>query len=456
MRVVTADEAVAGIQSGHRVFVHGGAAVPPCWSPPWSPGPASCGTWSSSTAISWGRPPTWRRSWPAASATGRSSSAPTCARRCRPGGRTSSPSSSRTSPRCSAPGGSPWTWPCSTSRRRTPTASARSAPRSTWRGGGARRPDGGRPAQPGDAPQPGRLLRPRRPLRRHARRRRAAAGGRRGRRPPPSGHRGPRGRAGRGRGDAAAGHRGHPRTPCCALRGHRDLGVHTEMFSDGVVDLVEAGVITGARSRSTAGKVVAPSSSAAAAVRLRPRQPDGRAAPLRLHERHRRDPPPPAMTAINSALQIDLTGQVCADSLGPALQRRRRPDGLHARGRPPAEGGMPIIALPATAPAARSRASSPSWRAGAGVTTTRAHVHRGHRVRRRRPVRTSLRERAAALIAHRAPTSATTSHVRHDASTTSERRPGTRRSSASGIGLGTSGPSVRAGRQWRSSAYGMA
>ena len=107
------------------------------------------------------------------------------------------------------------------------------------------------------------------------------------------------------------------------------------------------------------------------------------------------------MVAINSAIEVDLTGQVVADSIGHRMySRRRRPDGLHPR-RGAGAGGRSIIALPSTAARrARARASSRRLREGAGVVTTRAHV---------RTVVTewgvaelfgrSLRERAAALIA---------------------------------------------------------
>ena len=206
--------AVAAVRSGQRVFVHGGAAVPRALLAALvaRAGPASCGTWSWSTCTPWARPPTRRRSWPAASATGPCSSAPTCARRCRPGGRTSCPSSSRTSRTSSAPGACPWTWPCSTSPRRTPTASAPWAPRWTWP---RRRPSRRatviaqlNPAVPrslGDSfVHAGRFhatLAVDEPPAEEA----PAAPGRGG-----GGHRGPRGRAGGGRGDPAAGHRGHP------------------------------------------------------------------------------------------------------------------------------------------------------------------------------------------------------------------------------------------------------
>jgi 4-hydroxybutyrate CoA-transferase len=108
-----------------------------------------------------------------------------------------------------------------------------------------------------------------------------------------------------------------PNAVLASLTGHRDLGVHTEMFSDGVVDLVERGVITGAKKPVFKGKVVASFVMGTAktyrfvdnnpAVEMLPCDVTNDTARIRRH---------PQMTAINSAIQVDLTGQVCADSIG--------------------------------------------------------------------------------------------------------------------------------------------
>jgi len=104
------------------------------------------------------------------------------------------------------------------------------------------------------------------------------------------------------------------------LRQHKDLGIHTELFSDGVIDLVEAGVITGAVKTFHPGKIVAGflfgSQRLYRLVRNNPL--------IELHSTdYVNDPYNIAqndkMVAINSALQVDLTGQVCADSMGPCL-----------------------------------------------------------------------------------------------------------------------------------------
>ncbi len=117
-----------------------------------------------------------------------------------------------------------------------------------------------------------------------------------------------------------------------ALADRRDLGVHSEMFSDGVLDLVERGVITGARKAIDRGKIVASFVIGSRhlldfiddnpIVELRSADYTNNTHLIRQFEH---------MVAVNSAIQVDLTGQVCAESLGVAhLQRRRRPDGLHA------------------------------------------------------------------------------------------------------------------------------
>jgi 4-hydroxybutyrate CoA-transferase len=167
-----------------------------------------------------------------------------------------------------------------------------------------------------------------------------------------------------------------PNAVLAALRGHRDLGVHTEMFSDGVVELVEAGVITGARKPVHPGKVVASFVVGTGRtyafvhdnpmVELHPCDYTNDTALIRRH---------PAMTAINSALQVDLTGQVCADSLGPRVYSGVGGQMDFMRGAALAPRGKPVIALPATAKGGTLSRIVPVLSPGAGVTTTRAHVH---------------------------------------------------------------------------------
>ncbi|MBI5528330.1 MAG: GNAT family N-acetyltransferase [Deltaproteobacteria bacterium] len=160
------------------------------------------------------------------------------------------------------------------------------------------------------------------------------------------------------------------------LRQRKDLGVHTEMFTDGIVELVEDGVITNAKKKIHPGKVIA-----TFCVGTR-----------RLYDRLDRNPKfafYPAdyvsdpwviaknenVVAINGALQVDLTGQVCADSLGHNFYSGIGSQVDFIRGAARAQNGRPVIALPSTAcNGAVSRIVS-SLTPGAGVVTTRADVH---------------------------------------------------------------------------------
>jgi acyl-CoA hydrolase len=190
-----------------------------------------------------------------------------------------------------------------------------------------------------------------------------------------------------------------------ALRGKRDLGVHTEMFTDTVVDLVEAGVINGSRKERNRGKIVAAFMLGTQRlydfvhdnpmVEMRPVDFTNDTHVIRSFSR---------MTAINSAIEIDLTGQIVADSIGHRMYSGVGGQMDFVRGASLAPEGQAIIALPSTAmDGARSRIVA-SLEEGAGVVTTRAHA---------RTVVTehgvaelwgrSLRERARALIAIAAP-----------------------------------------------------
>lgn len=190
-----------------------------------------------------------------------------------------------------------------------------------------------------------------------------------------------------------------------ALGGKKDLGVHTEMFTDTVVDLVEAGVINGSRKERNRGKIVAAFLMGTRRaydfvhdnpmIEMRPVDFTNDTAVIRSFTR---------MTAINSAVEIDLTGQIVADSIGHRMYSGVGGQMDFVRGASLAAEGRAIIALPATArDGAQSRIVA-SLQEGAGVVTTRAHA---------RTVVTehgiaelwgrSLRERAKALIAIAAP-----------------------------------------------------
>ena len=160
-----------------------------------------------------------------------------------------------------------------------------------------------------------------------------------------------------------------------SLDSHKDLGVHTEMFSDGVVRLVEAGVVTGARKRVHPGKLVA--GFVLGTRRLYDFVDDNpQVAMLDIAYVNdtaviRRNP---KVTAINSAIEVDLTGQVCADSIGTRQFSGVGGQMDFIRGASLSEGGKPIIALPSVTRRGESRVV-PYLKEGAGVVTTRAHVH---------------------------------------------------------------------------------
>jgi 4-hydroxybutyrate CoA-transferase len=192
-----------------------------------------------------------------------------------------------------------------------------------------------------------------------------------------------------------------PAATALFLRDKKDLGIHTEMFTDSIVDLVEAGVITGARKERNRGKIVASFMMGSQRlydfvhdnpeVEMRPVEFTNDTHVIRSFSR---------MVAINSAIEVDLTGQVVADSIGHRLYSGVGGQMDFVRGAGLADEGKAFIALPSTAArGAHSRIVS-SLKEGAGVVTTRAHV---------RQVATewgvaelfgrSLCERAKALIA---------------------------------------------------------
>lgn len=193
---------------------------------------------------------------------------------------------------------------------------------------------------------------------------------------------------------------GIPNAVLQQLKGARNLGVHTEMISDGVVDLVESGVITGACKAIHPGKIVATFVMGSKRlyefvndnpiIEMRPAEYTNDTSIIRRNSK---------MIAINSALQVDLTGQVCAESIGYKMFSGVGGQMDFMRGAALSEGGKAIIALPSTAGGEEYSRIVPLLDVGAGVTTTRAHVQyvvteygiaylRGN----------TLRERAKALI----------------------------------------------------------
>ena len=160
------------------------------------------------------------------------------------------------------------------------------------------------------------------------------------------------------------------------LNDKHDLGVHTEMFSDRVVDLVERGVITNRFKRIHPNRITTGFVNGTKrlydfvhdnpTVEFHPSDRVNDTALIRQNDK---------MIAINSALEIDLTGQVCADSLGHRIYSGigGQMDFIH--GAALSNGGKPVIALPATAAKGTVSRIVPELKPGAGVVTTRGHVH---------------------------------------------------------------------------------
>lgn len=161
------------------------------------------------------------------------------------------------------------------------------------------------------------------------------------------------------------------------LTDHKHLGVHTEMFSDGIVTLVERGVIDGEMKSLHPGKIIA--GFLLGTSRLYDFVNDNPIVEMHPTE-YVNDPfvisRNDRMVAINSAIEIDLTGQVCSDSIGSRLYSGvgGQVDFIYGASR--SKGGIPIIALPATATVKGQVVSKivPILKQGAGVVTTRSHV----------------------------------------------------------------------------------
>ena len=165
-----------------------------------------------------------------------------------------------------------------------------------------------------------------------------------------------------------------PDATLAALSGHRDLGIHSEMFSDGVVELVEKGVINGSKKKTHREIIVA--SFLVGTRRLYDFVDDNplvEMLPSDYVNDTREIRKNPKVTAINSALEIDMSGQVCADSIGQKYYSGVGGQMDFIRGAALSKGGKPIIALPSTTRKGLSRIV-PQLQPGAGVVTTRAHV----------------------------------------------------------------------------------
>jgi 4-hydroxybutyrate CoA-transferase len=169
---------------------------------------------------------------------------------------------------------------------------------------------------------------------------------------------------------------GIPDAVLACLGDKKDLGIHTEMCSDGVIPLIESGIINGERKSLHRGKIVA---GFVLGTEKLFHFVDGNPM-FEFHPiQYVNDPFIVAqnddMIAVNSAIQVDLTGQVCSDSIGTRPYSGFGGQLDFIRGAARSKGGKPIIALPATAKGNSISRIVPMLDAGAGVVTTRADVH---------------------------------------------------------------------------------
>jgi 4-hydroxybutyrate CoA-transferase len=160
------------------------------------------------------------------------------------------------------------------------------------------------------------------------------------------------------------------------LEGKSDLGVHTEMFSNGLLDLIEAGIVNCEKKNFHPGKVIAGFILGDqdlydfvhdnAMIEFHPTDYVNHPVNIARNDQ---------MVAVNAALQVDLTGQVCADSLGQYIYSGFGGQVDFMRGAAMSKGGRPVSALPSTARNGKVSRIVPVLSEGAGVVTTRADVH---------------------------------------------------------------------------------
>jgi len=167
---------------------------------------------------------------------------------------------------------------------------------------------------------------------------------------------------------------GIPNAVLTYLTNHKNLGIHTEMFSEGIVDLVETGVVNGSQKKVNPYKII--SGFAMGTRRLYDFMDDNPEIEM-LDIAYVNDTAiirqNPKVTAINSAIEIDFTGQVCADSIGTRMFSGVGGQMDFMRGAALSKGGKPIIAVTSTTLKGVSKIV-PSLKPGAGVVTTRAHA----------------------------------------------------------------------------------
>ncbi len=169
---------------------------------------------------------------------------------------------------------------------------------------------------------------------------------------------------------------GIPNAALKAMFSKRDLGIHTEMVSDGIVEAINAGVVTGSKKTLHPGKVIATFYFGTKDLydfidnnpifETHPTNYTNHPFVVGQNEK---------MIAINSAIEVDLTGQVCSDSIGTRIYSGFGGQVDFIRGAAQSKGGKPIIALPSSAKDDTISKIVPTLKVGAGVVTTRADVH---------------------------------------------------------------------------------
>ena len=166
-----------------------------------------------------------------------------------------------------------------------------------------------------------------------------------------------------------------PNAILSCLNNHKDIGIHTEMFSDGILPLIKKGIITGANKGLDKGKIVSTFVMGSQKIY---NFIDGNPMVLMKDVEYTNDPfiiaKQPKMTSINSAIQVDLSGQVCADSLGDKIYSGVGGQIDFVYGSTRAKGGKAIIAMPSTTKRGINKIV-PALDLGSGAVTTRNHIH---------------------------------------------------------------------------------
>jgi 4-hydroxybutyrate CoA-transferase len=169
---------------------------------------------------------------------------------------------------------------------------------------------------------------------------------------------------------------GIPNAALKAMFTKRDLGIHTEMVSDGIIEAINAGVITGAKKTLHPGKVIATFYFGTKTLYdYIDNNPIFETHPTNYTNHPFVVGQNDKMIAINSAIEVDLTGQVCSDSIGTRIYSGFGGQVDFIRGAAQSKGGKPIIALPSSAKNDTISKIVPTLQVGAGVVTTRADVH---------------------------------------------------------------------------------